>query len=144
MCLFGAISLMWAIHLSPLFELSLEDDTYHALVHALFVLAGLLMWAPVFDGERLSYAARLLFVFVAMPLTGFLGFVLHSSRTVLYPHYAALCGAGALADQQHGAELMWVGGGTVMFIGFMLLAVEFARHEARLAHETGDRDGAAA
>jgi cytochrome c oxidase assembly factor CtaG len=79
----------------------------------------------------------LLFVFVAMPLTGFLGFVLHSSRNVLYPHYAGLCGAGALEDQQRGAELMWVGGSMVMFIGFMVLAIEFARHESRIAGQEG-------
>jgi cytochrome c oxidase assembly factor CtaG len=136
-CLFVAIAITWGVHLSPLFELSLEDDVDHALVHVLFLLAGLLMWAPVFDGERLSHPARLLFVFVAMPLTGLLGFVLHSSRTVLYPHYAALCGSGALEDQQHGAELMWVGGSMVMFVGFMVLAIEYARQEARVFEQGG-------
>ncbi len=143
-CLFVAVAIMWAIHLSPLFEFSLENDAAHALVHVLFLLAGLCMWAPIFDGERFSYAARLLFVFVAMPLTGFLGFVLHSSRNILYPHYAAMCGAAALADQQRGAELMWVGGSTVMFVGFMLLAVEFARFESRLARNGGESAEASA
>jgi hypothetical protein len=30
---------------------------------------------------------------------------------------------------------MWVGGSAIMFLGFMLLAFEYARHEIRIAAE---------
>jgi putative membrane protein len=133
--LFASLAIVWGIHFGPLFEASLEGAPLHALVHVLFLAAGFLMWAPVFDPHRLSHAARLGYVFLAMPLTGFLGFVLYSNRLPLYAHYVRVCGGGALADQQAGGELMWVGGSAIMFAGFMVLAFEFARHESRIAAE---------
>jgi cytochrome c oxidase assembly factor CtaG len=133
LALLGSLALIWSIHFGPLFELSLENGLANALVQTLFLVAGLLLWAPVFDPERLSHATRLGYVFLAMPLTGFLGFVMYASRLPLYAQYVKTCGAGALADQQAGGELMWVGGSGIMFAGFMLLAFEYARHEARIA-----------
>jgi cytochrome c oxidase assembly factor CtaG len=131
--LFASLAIIWGVHFGPLFEASLESVPLYGLVQLLFLAAGFLMWAPVFDPERLTHAARLGYVFLAMPLTGFLGFVLYSNRFPLYPQYVRICGAGALADQQAGGELMWVGGSAIMFIGFMLLAFEYARHEIRIA-----------
>jgi putative membrane protein len=133
LALFASLAIIWGIHFGPLFEASLEHVPLRVLVHALFLLAGFLMWAPVFDPQRLSQIARLGYVFLAMPLTGFLGFVLYTNRLPLYAHYVRICGAGALADQQAGGELMWIGGSAIMFAGFMLLAFEYARHEIRLA-----------
>lgn len=136
-CLFVSIAMVWGIHFSPFFELSLEHAWIGVLADLLFLAAGALMWAPVFDPERLPLAVRLGYVFLAMPLTSFLGFVIYSSRIPLYAHYVRVCGAGALADQQAGGELMWVGGGSIMFVGFMVLACEFARHEIRIAAGDG-------
>jgi cytochrome c oxidase assembly factor CtaG len=134
--LFASLAIIWGIHFGPLFEASLESAPLDVLVQLLFLAAGFLMWAPVFDPQRLSHAARLGYVFLAMPLTGFLGFVMYSNRLPLYAHYVRICGAGALADQQAGGELMWVGGSAIMFAGFMLLACEYARHEIRIASRT--------
>jgi cytochrome c oxidase assembly factor CtaG len=131
--LFASLAIVWGVHFGPLFEASLENAAVDAFVQAAFLAAGFLMWAPVFDPLRLSHAARLGYVFLAMPLTGFLGFVLYSNRVPLYAHYVQICGAGALADQQAGGELMWVGGSALMFAGFMLLAFEYARHEIGIA-----------
>jgi putative membrane protein len=135
LALFSSLAIIWGIHFGPLFEASLENAAFGALVTVLFLAAGFLMWAPVFDPERLSHVARLGYVFLAMPLTGFLGFVLYTNRFPLYAHYVRICGGGALADQQAGGELMWVGGSAIMFAGFMLLAFEYARHEIRIAAE---------
>jgi cytochrome c oxidase assembly factor CtaG len=133
LCLFASIAIIWGIHFSPFFESSLDYAPYALLADVLFLTAGALMWAPVFDPDRLPLAARLGYVFLAMPMTGFLGFVIYSARIPLYAHYVHVCGAGALADQQAGGELMWVGGSAIMFVGFMLLACEVARHEIRIA-----------
>ena len=133
LALFASLAIVWGVHFGPLFEASLENAAVNALVQVAFLAAGFLMWAPVFDPGRLSHAARLGYVFLAMPLTGFLGFVMYSNRVPLYAHYVQVCGAGALADQQAGGELMWVGGSALMFAGFMLLAFEYARHEIRVA-----------
>jgi cytochrome c oxidase assembly factor CtaG len=135
LALFASLAIIWGIHFGPLFEASLESTPLYVLVQVLFLTAGFLMWAPVFDPRRLSHAARLGYVFLAMPLTGFLGFVLYSNRFPLYAQYVRICGGGALADQQAGGELMWVGGSAIMFLGFMLLAFEYARHEIRIAAE---------
>jgi cytochrome c oxidase assembly factor CtaG len=136
LALFASLAIIWAIHFGPLFEASLERTALFALVQVLFLAAGFLMWAPVFDPQRLTHVARLGYVFLAMPLTGFLGFVLYTNRFPLYAHYVRICGAGALADQQAGGELMWIGGSSIMFVGFMLLAFEYARHEIRIAAES--------
>ena len=133
LALFASLAIVWGVHFGPLFEASLENAAVNALVQAAFLAAGFLMWAPVFDPGRLGHAARLGYVFLAMPLTGFLGFVMYSNRVPLYAHYVQICGGGALADQQAGGELMWVGGSALMFAGFMLLAFEYARHEIRIA-----------
>jgi cytochrome c oxidase assembly factor CtaG len=134
--LFASIALIWGIHFGPLFNAALESAPLQALVHVLFLTAGALLWAPVFDAQRLSTIARLGYVFIAMPFTGFLGFVIYSARSPLYAQYVRLCGSGALADQQSGGELMWVGGSTIMFAGFMVLAFEYARQEIRIASES--------
>jgi putative membrane protein len=133
LALFASLAIIWGVHFGPLFEASLESVPLYVLVQVLFLAAGFLMWAPVFDPQRLSHAARLGYVFLAMPLTGFLGFVLYSNRFPLYPQYVRICGGRALADQQAGGELMWIGGSAIMFAGFMLLAFEYARHEIRIA-----------
>ena len=128
-----ALGGIWAIHFTPLFEASLEHDGVHVLVHALFLACGLLMWAPVFDPGRLAPLLRAAYVFVALPLAGLLGFALHVTRAPLYPHYVALCGAGALADQHAGADVMWLGGCLLMFAAFMVVMLELARHEQAAA-----------
>lgn len=122
---------IFAIHFSPLFEASLISMPIHLLVNALFVAFGILMWAPVFDPGRLPHLMRLAYVFVAIPITGLLGFALHVARFPLYPHYVAICGAGALADQQNGADVMWIGGCLLMFLAFMVVMLEFAQEEQR-------------
>ena len=124
---------VWAIHFTPLFEASLERDDLHVLVHALFLACGLLMWAPVFDPGRLVPLLRAAYVFVALPLAGLLGFALHVTREPLYAHYVALCGAGALADQHAGGDVMWLGGCLLMAIAFMVVMVEFAHAEQQAA-----------
>ena len=139
LALFASLALIWGIHFGPLLDASLDGPALGLLVRALFLLAGALMWARVFDAERLSYVARLGYVFLAMPLSGFLGFVLYSARSPLYAHYVRMCGSGALADQRSGGELMWVGGSGIMFAGFMILAFEYARYESRIAADTPGR-----
>ena len=59
---------------------------------------------------RLSYPARLLYLFLAMPVMSLLGFVIMSSDHVLYVHYLATARAldvSALADQRLGGAIMW-------------------------------------
>lgn len=130
---------IWLIHLTPLFELSLERTDVHWLVHGLFIVCGVLMWTPVFDPGRLPGLARMAYVFAAIPLAGLIGFVLHVARAPLYPHYVATCGGGALADQQVGADVMWIGGCLLMFCAFLAVALEYLLREERLLRAGEER-----
>ncbi len=132
---FGFIIVLWTIHFSGFFEAALEHEPLHLLEHAIILSTALLFWLPVIaigptpwvDGP-LSFPLRMLYLIVAMPAAAMLGFALYSARHILYPHYAA----AGLADQQNAGEIMWVGGALVMFVAFMLVGYEWAKHEQRL------------
>lgn len=130
--------MLYVAHFSPLYEAALEHDPIHALEHGLFFAAGLCYWNPVLavapSPHALPFPARIFYVFVSMPVQGFLGLALYSANHPLYPYYAHQLGvAAALVDQAYGAELMWVATGFFLVIPFMLLAVYWIRSEERLA-----------
>ncbi len=129
---------LWLLHFTGFFEAALDNESVHVLEHGIYLGTALLFWFPVIaigptpwsDGA-LAFPLRLLYLLVAMPAEGMLGFTLNSARHVLYPHYAA----AGLADQQSAGEIMWIGGTLVMFVAFMIVGYEWAGHERRL----GDR-----
>ena len=63
-------------------------------------MTALLFWMPIVRADPvtsgLSYPARILYLFVAMPAMAFLGLTIVTSRHVLYPAYAQADGVGAL------------------------------------------------
>ncbi len=129
---------LWLLHYTGFFEAALEYEPVHVLEHAIYIGTALLFWFPViaigptpWSHGALAFPLRLLYLFVAMPAEGMLGFTINSARHVLYPHYAA----AGLADQQAAGEIMWIGGTLVMFVAFMIVGYEWAGHERRL----GDR-----
>lgn len=129
---------MYVAHFSPLYEAALEHDPIHAFEHGMFFVAALLYWNPVLavapSPHALSYPARIFYVFVSMPVQGFLGLALYSASHPLYPYYERKLGAtAALIDQAYGAELMWVATGFFLVIPFMALVVYWLRAEERLA-----------
>lgn len=123
---------LWAIHFSSFFEAALEHEPLHILEHGLYLAAALLFWMPVIaigptpwiEGP-LAFPIRMVYLLVAMPAEGFLGFAIYGSGRILYPAYA---GAG-LADQQAAGELMWIGSGFAMFVAFMLVGLEWSRDD---------------
>jgi putative membrane protein len=139
-------------HFSPLYEAALEHPTVHALEHALYLGAALVFWYPVVGLDpspwRMGYGLRLLYLAAAVPVQSLIGLAIYSARHVLYPHYAiaaAVRGApagaavAALADQQAGGAVMWLGGGLPMIAALLLVAGAWAAEERRLAdHLDGD------
>ncbi len=126
---------LWTLHYSGFFELALESESVHVLEHAIFLAAALLFWLPIvgvgptpWAGNALAHPMRMVYLLVAMPAEGMLGFTLNGARHILYRHYA---GAG-LADQQAAGEIMWIGGSLCMFVAFMLVGLDWAKHEQRL------------
>lgn len=128
------VAVLWFSHFSPLYETALEIPAVHVLEHGLFIGAAFLFWSAVvqvgYAPRPVSFPARMLFVFLAIPQGAFLGLALYAARGVLYPHY--LIGHSpslALADQQNGGAVMWIMGGFLLFVAFMLTAGAWAASE---------------
>jgi len=127
------VGVLWGVHFSPLYESALESGWVHVFEHALFITAAFLFWLPVvqvgFVPRPVSFPARMLYLVLMFPQGAFLGLAIYGSRHVLYPHYAAALGGGAALDQQNGGAIMWIAGGFIMFVAFMLVAASWARSE---------------
>ncbi len=144
-------AVLWVSHFSPLYEAAVRNDGVHALEHLLYVASAVLFWSPVVgvdpSPKRLSHPARLLYVFLAMPQSSFLGLALWGASRVVYPSYQAALGAAALDDQRLAGTIMGSAGMLVMVpaLGLVLLdwlareEREAARADARLGVEGGPR-----
>jgi cytochrome c oxidase assembly factor CtaG len=129
---FGAV--LYAAHFSPLYEAALEHPQVHALEHALFLGSALLFWTPILAVAPAPHApahiVRLLMLFLALPMSAFLGFILYVMRTPLYPHYARF--TGALGDQQNAGAVMWIAGGGPILIALLWCVADWGARERRL------------
>jgi putative membrane protein len=128
------VSVLWATHFSPLYEAALEHPAMHVVEHGLFLTAAFLFWGAVvqvgYAPRAVPFPARMLYVFLAIPQGAFLGLAIYAARGVLYPHYLQMqSAASALADQQNGGAVMWIAGGFIMFVAFMLTAAAWAVSE---------------
>jgi putative copper resistance protein D len=129
---------MWFTHFSPIFDAALDDLTLHRLEHALYLGTALLFWWPVVGADpsphRMGYPARLFYLALGMPLSSFLGLVIFSAETVLYPHYLTLVrtwGPTPLDDQRLAGGIMWAGGDLAFVIALLLTVAAWLRHEER-------------
>jgi putative copper resistance protein D len=129
LALFTVVLVVW--HLTPLYNLALEQEWLHELEHAAFFLTALLFWWPAIGVDpaphRLSYPGRLLYLFLDMPVMAYLGLAIASSSRVLYPYYAAHpppWGASPLQDQGVAGTIMWISG---TFTMIPAMAVVFLR-----------------
>jgi putative membrane protein len=144
-------------HLTGLFELALTDPFVHALEHAAMFWAGLAFLAPLIAADPLPHPpaplARFAWLMAGMTAMAIPGALLAFARTVRYPHYlltAHALGRSALADQQLGGAIMWVGGTLAMFalallVSFAAMLAEERRAERRerYADTAGEPAGAA-
>jgi putative membrane protein len=135
----GAFALvMWSTHFTGLYEASLRSPGLHALEHAAYLAGALLFWRPVVAadpaGGRLSHPSRLLYLFLAMPQTTFLGLAIYSSNRVLYPFYLATgarLGVSALDDQHLAGAIMWASAMLLMLPAVALVLVGWMNREER-------------
>jgi cytochrome c oxidase assembly factor CtaG len=134
--LFTAV--MWISHFSPLFDAALEDEGIHAAEHLLYLAAGMLFWWPVVAADpvpwRMGFAARVVYVGLAMPQNTFLGLAVFSATRPLYHHYATIeraWGPDVMADQQLAGGLMWAAGDLLFFVPLLLLVAAWLQDEER-------------
>ena len=128
-------AVLYATHFSPLYEAALEHEPVHAALHALYLGSALIFWAPLLAvapaPHAPSHPVRLLAIFLAIPMSAFLGFALYVSQHVLYAHYAAR--SGALDDQAAAGATMWILGGAPLFIALLWCVADWGARERRLA-----------
>jgi putative membrane protein len=131
------VGVLWGIHFTEFYEWALTYPAVHVVEHLLFIITGFLFWSTVvqvgYAPRAVPYPARMLYLFLAIPQGAFLGFALGATRTILYPHYLTAWGnlPSALLDQHNGADVMWIGGGFLLFCAFMLTASAWAVAERR-------------
>jgi putative membrane protein len=151
--LFAAV--LWGTHFSSLYEAALESSRIHVLEHAAYLVAALLFWRPVLAVDpapgsgRLSHPARILYLFLAMPQTTFLGLAIYGSDRILYPLYiraSLLVGVNPISDQHLAGAIMWVSS-MVLFLPILAYVLfdwmgreerKGERIDARLARSRAD------
>jgi putative copper resistance protein D len=126
----------WAVHFSPLFDLALRSEVWHAAEHALWVLAAFALWWPVVGADPSPhpwrYPVRLLTLFLAMPAMSFLSLAIFVAGEPLYPTYAAVAppwGPAALTAQRDAAVVMWLASAFILVPAMLLLAVAWKRDD---------------
>jgi putative copper resistance protein D len=135
---------LWGVHLTGVYDAALRNPTLHALEHVALLVTALLFWMPIVRADpapsRLSYPARILYLFVAMPAMAFLGLVLVSARDPLYPMYAQVEGtARAIADQQMAGAIMWAGTMVLIVPALAFVLLDWMRADEREARRADER-----
>ncbi len=132
------VSVMWATHFSPLFDLSLEQPLAHDLEHVLYLGSGILFWWPAVALDpaprRMGHPGRILYLFLQMPQNSFLAMAILFAEAPLYPHYVTLgspYGIDALADQRLAAGLMWFVGDVIFLAALLAVLAGWMRSEDR-------------
>jgi putative membrane protein len=133
---FAAVN--WGWHFSAFYNEALENVWLHHLQHATFMAAALLFWWPVIAADptrwRLAHPVRLLYLFLALPQSSFLGVALYSAGEPLYEHYVTNVrgwGPTPLDDQRLGGVIMWVVGDMIFLAAMVVLVAAWMRHEDR-------------
>ena len=124
-CLTVFAAVLVLTHLPAFYDATLTDPALHDVEHALYLLAGGLMWWPVLDGDpvpagRLSGLGKLLYIIAAMLPMAIVGAYLNRQPTLVYAAYgpaARALGISAVADQQQAGAIMWVLGDLFMVAG---------------------------
>jgi putative copper resistance protein D len=140
------ILVMWGSHFTSFYEAAIRNDGVHALEHVAYLVSAMLFWLPVVGLDpipsRLSHAARLLYLFLAMPQMAFLGLAIYSSDHLLYQHYATVAGAtsaSALADQHLAGVVMWEGSMLLMVLALAAVLLDWMRRDEQAAARADER-----
>jgi putative membrane protein len=126
-------AVLYVSHFSQLYELALENEPVHALLHLVYLCSALLFWTPILAVAPFPHApvhaVRLLALFLALPMSAFLGFAFYVTNRVLYPHYAGL--PGAMYDQMNAGAVMWMAGGAPILVALLWVVADWGARERR-------------
>jgi cytochrome c oxidase assembly factor CtaG len=132
LAVWGLVYGLW--HVPGLYDRALRSDAVHALEHASFFVAGILVWMVIVDPARrgeLSRARRLAVVVCLFGAGQVLADVLIFSFTPLYPAYAVVedrpLDISAVTDQQLAGLVMMVEQALTLGTAAVLLLVPMLR-----------------
>lgn len=127
-------AVLYAVHFSGWYESALEHPWAHVAEHVLFFTSAIVFWMPLLAVAPAPHApphpVRLLSLFLALPMSAFLGFSFYVARHVLYPHYGTV--PDALGDQANAGAIMWLAGGTPLFLALLWCVADWGARERRL------------
>jgi putative copper resistance protein D len=125
---------LYGTHFSPLYEAALENEAVHACEHALYMASALIFWTPLLAvapaPHAPSHPVRILMLFLALPMSAFLGFAFYFMQHVHYAHYAAR--PGALDDQLDAGAVMWLAGSAPLLLALLWTVADWGARERRL------------
>jgi cytochrome c oxidase assembly factor CtaG len=133
-------------HIPALYDAALQHPLVHALEHACFFTAGVLVWWPLIQPvpmrNRLSGLGTFAYIGGAKVGLGLLGLFLTWSSTVaytFYEHVPRIWGLSAVQDQNVGGAIMMVEQSlvlvttfTILFVRMLLQSEEDERRRERL------------
>jgi putative membrane protein len=127
--LMGVVMFAW--HLSSLYELALRSESWHEVEHASFLFGSLVFWWPVVlpwpsRGQWPRWAMVPYLLLADLQNTA-LSAILAFSDRVLYPSYAEaprFFGLSALQDQVAAGAFMWVVGSLAFILPAIALTVQ--------------------
>lgn len=127
-------------HVPALYDLTLASHTAHIAAHLVFMATAVLMWWPILSPmaelPRIAYPLQILYIFFqTIPSSG-VGAMVTLAERPLYRVYAEaprVWGIDALADQQFGGALMWVGGGVYFLVLATVVFFVWAHRENAVA-----------
>lgn len=142
-CLAIFTVVLFGTHSPPFFDLTIHHQVLHALEHALFLIAGVLVWWPLLGDDplvrrRLGGFGRIIYMVAAMPPMAVIGAYLNRATSLVYSPYAAparALGINPVVDQQFAGAIMWVVSGCLLAAGGIWAAMAaMGEEEHRLRH----------
>jgi len=129
-------------HLPPAYDTALEHPALLHLEHVCYLVAGSLLWWPVFQDvpHRLSSAGRALYLFVAFVLASPIGLLLALLPEPAYDWYVqggGLWGLTPETDQQIAGVTMSVEQAVVFFAVFAVFFFRFLAEEEAQPEKMG-------
>jgi putative membrane protein len=146
---FGFNLVFGLAHLPFVFELTLENESLHALEHLVFIVTAMLMWMPVLSpvpdiSPRYPPLGQVLYLFLQTIPASLVGALLAMAGTASYATYVAaprITGLSAVEDQQLGGLIMWVGGGLYFLLATGIVFFAWANREEAANRRPGITQG---
>lgn len=137
---FNAIFTLY--HVPAIYELALENDTIHIIVHLILMATAVITWLPILSPlpelPRIPPAAQILYLFLQSIPPTILGAIITFADTVLYPTYAtapSIFGMTPLADQQIAGLIMWVPGSGIYLLALTIVFFKWFGHDTEAEPE---------